>query len=286
MKTIALIGANGMLATAIRKLAPSEYQINVYDLPDFDLTDRMLVMSLCKKTYDVIINCAAYTNVDGCEEQRDLAMQVNGQGPGLLAELALASGAVLVHLSTDFVFDGKKNLPYLEGDQAWPLSIYGKSKLSGEQQIQKSGLREFFIIRTSWLYGSGGKNFVDSMIRLAKVRAELKVVADQRGTPTWTEDLARAIFVLLQGDKYGIYHYSNEGDCSWYELACEVIDQARTAETLRVERVLPIPTEDYPLPAVRPKYSVLSKEKISQVAGIEIPVWQQSLKDYLTTRQH
>ena len=292
---LALIGANGMLATAIRKLAPAEYLIQRYDLPDFDLTSREQVFSLVECPPDIIINCAAFTNVDGCEEQADLAMRVNGEGPGLLAELAKEIDAVLVHISTDFVFDGTKESPYLEDDRLQPLSVYGKSKLLGEQQILQSGLRQYFIVRTSWLYGSGGNNFVETMIRLAKEKSELKVVADQRGTPTWTEDLARAIFALLSLSPltphpslvtapYGIYHFSNEGACSWFDFASEIVAQLRTTRAVKVEQLLPIPTEGYPLPAARPKYSVMSKDKIKQVTGLVIPDWQESLKAYLGQR--
>ena len=293
-KVIALIGANGMLAAAIKKLTPAEYQIQSYDLPDFDLTNSEQVLSLREDPPDIIINCAAYTNVDGCEEQNELAMRVNGDGPGILAELAKQVGAILVHVSTDFVFDGSKDSPYLEDDLPRPLSVYGKSKLSGEQQIQQSGLTKYFILRTSWLYGAGGNNFVETMIRLAKERPTLKVVADQQGTPTWTEDLAGAIFRLLaltsdsspvtRHPPYGLYHYSNDGVCSWYEFACEIINQVRADEVLQVKELLPIPTDGYPLPAERPKYSVMSKEKIRQVTGLDIPAWQRSLRLYLSNR--
>lgn len=273
-----------MLATAIQKLVPANYQIKPYDLPDFDLTNREQVSFLREIDPDAIINCAAFTNVDGCEEQVDLAMRVNGEGPGLLAELAKELGAVLVHISTDFVFDGRKKSPYIEEDQPQSLSVYGKSKLAGEQQILQSDLQEYFIIRTSWLYGAGGNNFVETIIRLAKEKPELKVVADQHGTPTWTKDLAQAIFALLRTQEYGIYHYSNEGECSWFEFASEIVALARTNLNVKVDRLLPIPSESYPLPAERPKYSVMSKDKIKQVTGLTIPVWQKSLKTYLRQR--
>jgi len=273
-----------MLATAIQKLVPANYQIKPYDLPDFDLTNREQVSFLREIDPDAIINCAAFTNVDGCEEQVDLAMRVNGEGPGLLAELAKELGAVLVHISTDFVFDGRKKSPYIEEDQPQSLSVYGKSKLAGEQQILQSDLQEYFIIRTSWLYGAGGNNFVETIIRLAKEKPELKVVADQHGTPTWTKDLAQAIFALLRTQEYGIYHYSNEGECSWFEFASEIVALVRTNLNVKVDRLLPIPSESYPLPAERPKYSVMSKDKIKQVTGLTIPVWQKSLKTYLRQR--
>ena len=287
MKKIALIGANGMLATAIKKLVPADYQIRPYGLPDFDLTCREQVLYLRSSSPDIIINCAAFTNVDGCEEQVERAMQVNGDGPGLLAELAKELGAVLVHLSTDFVFDGKKGCPYLEDDLPQPLSVYGKSKLEGEQQILKSGLNTYFIIRTSWLYGAGGNNFVETIIRLATERPKLKIVADQYGTPTWTEDLARAIFDLLalpDPSSYGVYHYSNEGECSWFDFAAEIVKRYQLDHDVKVEQLLPIPSDGYPLPAERPKYSVMSKDKIKQAAGMMIPDWQESLKSYLRQR--
>lgn len=287
-RVIALIGANGMLATAIKKLAPADYVIQSFNLPGFDLTNCEQVLSLQYQPPGIIINCAAYTNVDGCEEQRDLAMQVNGNGVGLLVELALKIDAVLIQISTDFVFNGKKSTPYREYDQPLPLSVYGKSKLSGEQKILQSELKKYFIIRTSWLYGDGGNNFVETMIRLAKERPELKVVADQHGTPTWTDDLATAIFALLNPKNqspYGIYHYSNEGSCSWYEFACEIINQVHGVEELQVKDILPIPTDDYLLPAERPKYSVMAKDKIKQIMGFKIPSWQQSLKTYLSRRE-
>lgn len=293
---LALIGANGMLAMAIKKRASANYHIRSYDLPDFDITNRAQVFSLKDSAPDIILNCAAYTNVDGCESHNELAMRVNGEGPGLLAGLAKEIDAVLVHVSTDFVFAGDKKTPYREDDPTGPLSVYGKSKLLGEQRIIESGLEKYFIVRTSWLYGLGGNNFVETMIRLAKERTELKVVDDQRGTPTWTDDLAEAIFKLLAlvdtlhsssltpHRPYGIYHFSNEGECSWYQFAVEIIDQARKFESLQVENVLPIPTEGYPLPAKRPAYSVLSKEKYKAVTGARIPEWRESLKNYFSER--
>jgi len=286
-RTIALIGANGMLATAIQKLVPANYQIQPYDLPDFDLTSREQVMSLRNNPPEIIINCAAFTNVDGCETQQELAMRVNGVGPGLLAELASKIDAVLVHISTDFIFGGSKASPYSEEDQPQPLSVYGKSKLVGEQQILDTGLKKYYIVRTSWLYGAGGNSFVETIIRLATEKSELKIIADQRGTPTWTEDLARAIFELLNLSDpscYGIYHYSNDGECSWFDFAKEIVALEQEQQKLAVEKILPITTEGYPLPAERPKYSVMSKQKIKLTTGMEIPVWQESLKKYCKER--
>ena len=296
MRKLTLIGANGMLAKAIKKLTPANYHIQFYDLPDFDITDRAQVLALQDSAPDIILNCAAYTQVDGCESHRELAMRVNGEGPGLLAEVAKDIDAVLVHVSTDFVFAGDKKEPYREDDPTGPLSVYGQSKLLGEQRILQSGLEKYFIVRTSWLYGQGGNNFVETMIRLARERTELKVVDDQRGTPTWTDDLAEAIFKLLAvvdaphpspltpPSPYGIYHFSNEGECSWYQFAAEIIDQARNFESLQVENILPIPTEGYPLPAQRPKYSVMSKEKYKAATGMQVRDWRESLRNYFLER--
>ncbi|MEA3360283.1 MAG: dTDP-4-dehydrorhamnose reductase [Thermodesulfobacteriota bacterium] len=290
---LALIGANGMLASAINKLAPEIYEIIPFDLPDFDLTNHhLLFKSLRKARPKVIVNCAAYTDVDGCESEEELAKQVNGKGPGYLANAAKEMGATLVHISTDFVFDGEKTEPYIEVDPVNPQSAYGRTKAVGEQAVLDSGLNEYFIVRTSWLYGPGGKNFVDTIIRLAKEREKLRIVSDQVGTPTYTEDLAQAIFSLLALDgsqfspvpPYGIYHFSNEGECTWYDFAKEIVYQLnKHGVLLRVKELIPIRTEEYPLPAKRPAYSVLSKEKIKAATGLKISDWKSSLEKHLTT---
>ena len=198
-RSLALIGANGMLARKVRELAPDDYAVSNYDLPEFDLTDRAQVLAVMIRLQPaVIVNCAAFTNVDGCESQEVLATRVNGAGPGYLAEAAQAVGAILIHISTDYVFAGDKGSPYTESDPTGPLSAYGRSKLAGEAAIVASGLTRYFILRTSWLYGPGGKNFVETILRLAAERVELRVVADQIGSPTYTGDLAAAIFNLLK----------------------------------------------------------------------------------------
>jgi len=289
-RCLALIGADGMLAGMVRRLAPDGYDLIPLDLPDFDLTVREKVLStLGAVRPEVIVNCAAYTNVDGCESNEETATAVNGLGPGYLAEAAKAIGATLVHLSTDYVFDGTKSTPYTEEDAPNPRSAYGRSKLLGEQTIQQSSLEKFFIVRTSWLYGPGGKHFVETIVRLVKEREELKIIADQVGTPTYTADLARAIFSLLELDASpvaphnlsGIYHFSDEGQCSWYEFSLEIATHlARKGEIAAVKRILPIATEEYPLPAKRPAYSVFSKEKYKRVSGGSVPDWRESLAKY------
>lgn len=287
MMRLALIGANGMLAKAVIGLTPPDYELVSFDLPDFDITDRNQVLSvLTDLRPEVIINCAAFTNVDGCETQEELANLVNGTAVGYLATAAKEIAATLVHISTDYVFAGDKGTPYLEEDATHPLSAYGRSKLMGEQAILASGLERFFIIRTSWLYGPGGKNFVETIVRLAKEREELRVVADQVGCPTFTQDLAAAIFNLLKLDRaHGIYHFANEGECSWHEFAVAIVEEAKAAgETIVTQRVVPIQTAEYPLPAPRPTWSVFSKEKYQAATGATVPDWQKSLGAYFRNR--
>ncbi len=294
--SVALIGANGMLAQAVVAEAPECYQFTNFDLPEFDLTDEMSVhRALGDLQPNVIINCAAYTQVDKAEGNEEIAMRVNGNGPGCLAAAAKKVGAVLVHISTDYVFDGKKTSPYLETDAVCPQSAYGRTKLAGERSVFESGLGEFYILRTSWLYGPGGPNFVETMLRLASERDELRVVDDQRGTPTYTRDLAQAIFSLLRcgptprieaSSGFGLYHFSNSGECSWCDFAREIINTAkRRGIDLAVKKLTPIATEEYPLPAKRPAYSVFSKDKFMRQTGLMVRSWEAALVDYFDQRQ-
>jgi dTDP-4-dehydrorhamnose reductase len=288
---LALVGANGMLAQMVKMLAPADYAITCLARPDFDISDRSNVFSVltCIQP-DVIVNCAAFTNVDGCETNEEQAFRINGAGPGYLAVAALELGSTLVHISTDYVFPGDKMEPYMEGDPTGPVSAYGRSKLAGEQAIVSSGLTNYFILRTSWLYGPGGNNFVETILRLARDREELRIVADQQGSPTYTEDLARAIFSLLATTKespsYGLYHFSNNGSCTWYEFADSIVNLARSNNLpVKVGSLCPIRTEEYPLPAKRPAYSVFSKTKYEEVTGQTAPYWHDSLMNYFNVRQ-
>lgn len=282
-KRIALVGSAGMLAFAFKKLLPESVDLLELDLPAFDLTDSEQVSrELGAFSPDVVVNCAAFTNVDGCESEEELATKVNGLGVGLLAEASRKLGAVFVHVSTDYVFSGDKTEPYCEEDTTGPRSAYGRSKLCGEQALIKSGLASYFIVRTSWLYGPGGNNFVETIRRLASEREQLKIVADQVGTPTFTPDLAGAILNLLATDAYGIYHFSNAGKCSWCDFANEIVRLLRVSgEQLLVKEILPIKTEEYPLPATRPAYSVFSKDKYVSVTGAKVPDWKEALSRYL-----
>lgn len=295
---LAIVGARGMLARMVAELVPVGWDVVGLSHPHFDLTDPSSSMNvLCEIRPDIIINCAAYTDVDGAESNEALAFSVNASGPGNLARAAKEINATLVHVSSDYVFSGDKKVPYYESDPPCPLSVYGKSKLLGEQAIIGSGLERFFIVRASWLYGPGGKNFVETIIRLAQQREELRIVADQIGSPTYTADLAQAIFNLLAlqatrakegriGDPlYGIYHYSNEGQCSWHQFANEIVSFLKKGDgPVKAKRVLPINTTDYPLPAPRPSYSVMSKEKYRMLTGTEVPAWQDALGRYFGRR--
>jgi dTDP-4-dehydrorhamnose reductase len=285
---MALIGGGGMLAKAVHESVSDHYRVHVFSRPEIDITNADLVYRVLGELRpQIIVNCAAYTNVDGCESAADTAFAVNGDGPRNLASVARDIGATLVHVSTDYVFSGKGDTPYRESDATGSRSVYGSSKLAGEEGIVASGLEKYFIVRTSWLYGAGGKNFVETMVRLGKEREELRVVSDQIGSPTLTCDLADAIFNLLSLERrggnvpYGTYHFSNKGLCSWHGFAEAILAEARASgEPIVTKRVIPIGTEAYPLPAPRPGYSVLSKEKYCRETGAEVPHWQESLAVY------
>ena len=223
--------------------------------------------------FDYCINCAAYTAVDLAEEQSDLAYAVNAEGPKKLAEVCQKHQVTLIHISTDFVFDGKKRTPYLETDVPNPLGVYGTSKLQGERNIQEV-MEDYFIIRTSWLYSEYGNNFMKTMLKLSETREEISVVSDQFGSPTYAGDLAEVLIkiVLSSSISYGIYHYSNGGIVSWYDFAVEIFKQFG-----KPIEVKPIKTKDYPTAAKRPEFSVLDTTKIENNFDCTIKDWQRSL---------
>lgn len=288
---IALIGAGGMLAGAVKAAAPASTEVVGLDLPEFDLTRSDASGQLLALHPDILINCAAFTQVDRCEEEEETALRINGTAVGLLADAAKRLDATLVHISTDYVFAGDKGAPYVETDAPRPLSAYGRTKLAGEQALTTSGLQRYYLLRTSWLYGSGGPNFVETILRLAGERKQLRIVDDQIGSPTLTLDLATAIFRLLAIDDpaaraaCGLYHFANRGQCSWYEFACAIVDTARqSGMALAVEEIVPITTADYPLPAARPACSVLATDKYRRATGADIPGWRESLTAYFMAR--
>lgn len=276
---VLITGSRGQLGSELRKLQEIQGRQGwvFADLPDLDITDAFAVERVCRdRQIGAMVNCAAYTAVDRAESDIEAAFRVNRDGAAVLASVAKAAGALLLHVSTDYVFDGSSNRPYREDDPATPLGVYGQSKWEGEEAIRASGCSHI-IVRTSWLYSAYGQNFVKTMLRLGRERESIGVVFDQVGTPTWAADLAGAIALMLDridpARSYSeTFHYSNEGVCSWYDVATEIMDAAGLPC-----RVLPIESHEYPTPVRRPPYSVLNKRKIKNAWGLEIPHWRQSL---------
>ena len=277
---ILITGANGQLGSEFRELAKNNTQHNFIftDLPELDICNYNDVLNKIRESkINILVNCAAYTAVDKAESDSALAQRVNAEGPGILAKASNEAGAKIIHVSTDFVFDGSNNIPYTEDMPTVPLGIYGATKLEGEQLVQKNNSNSA-IVRTAWLYSAYGNNFVKTMIRLGREREELGVIFDQTGTPTWAADLAAAILVMANSENFvpGIYHYSNEGVASWYDFTLAI------HEMMGINcMVKPIETHQYPTPAKRPHFSVLNKAKIKNTFHIEIPYWRDSLKKCL-----
>lgn len=274
--TILVTGANGQLGTEMRQAAAQypHYRWVFTDVQELDICDAQAVKAcLEREKVDVVVNCAAYTAVDKAEENAELCDRLNHLAPALLAQAAEEVGAALVHVSTDYVFDGTAHLPYREVDTPCPNSVYGRTKLAGEQEVM-SRCSKAMIVRTAWLYSPYGNNFVKTMIRLGRERDSLGVVFDQIGTPTYAADLAAAIFKAIErGIQPGVYHFSNEGVCSWYDFTLAIHRLAGITTC----HVRPLHTDEYPAKAPRPAYSVLDKSKIKQTYGLEIPHWEESL---------
>jgi dTDP-4-dehydrorhamnose reductase len=276
---ILITGSRGQLGSELQKIQEMQHREGwlLMDLPELDITDTQTVEAVCReRQIGVIVNCAAYTAVDKAEGDVDAAFRVNRDGAAALASVAKATDVLLLHVSTDYVFDGSSNRPYREDDPAIPCGVYGQSKWEGEEAIRSSGCSHL-IVRTSWLYSAHGQNFVKTMLRLGRERESISVVFDQTGTPTWAADLAGAIVSMLDrcdpARHYAdTFHYSNEGVCSWYDFAREIMDAAGLPC-----RVLPIESHEYPTPVTRPPYSVLNKRKIKDAWGLEIPYWRESL---------
>lgn len=292
-KSILVIGKNGQLGQSIQKLVTQDSTLNTQHSFTFVSRDELDLSSsesireyFADKSFDVIINCAAYTAVDKAESEPELADQINHLAVKQLAEIAKAQNAFMLHVSTDYVFNGQSFKPYVETDEVGPQGVYGLTKLKGEQAMQAIAPAGC-IIRTSWVYSEFGNNFVKTMLRLGAERDSLNVIFDQVGSPTYASDLASAIleilnveFSMLNGQKnaeiqhspLNIYHYSNEGVCSWYDFAQAIFELSNTKCT-----VLPIETKDYPTPAKRPHFSVMNKAKIKSKLNLSIPYWRQSL---------
>ena len=281
--TILVTGGNGQLGRTLMDVSEGSGHRFIFSdrkgvdgMLSLDITDRAAVDAAVRKyDVDVIINCAGYTDVEKAESEEGIAFEVNAAAVALLAEAAKEADASLIHISTDYVFDGRCSEPYGEDAEPAPLSAYGRSKFAGELAVLASGCRHI-IIRTSWLYSEYGRNFVKTILTKSAERPVLKVVSDQVGTPTYAGDLAEFIMTLLEPDnicKTGIYNYTNEGVCSWYDLACEVCELSGN-----LCEIMPCKTGEYPVKAVRPHYSVLDKSKVKSVFGASIPYWKDSLR--------
>lgn len=275
---ILVTGANGQLGNEMRVVAGGQTALVYHftDVAELDICDEQAVERfVVEGAIDCIVNCAAYTNVNKAEEDAVLCDRLNHLAPANLARVAARHRIGLVHVSTDYVFNGEHHVPYREDDATCPNSVYGTTKLAGEEAIRTIH-PEAVIIRTAWLYSSFGNNFVKTMLRLGKEREELGVVFDQIGTPTYARDLARAIqHIVGSGIVPGIYHYSNEGVCSWYDFTKAIFDLVGITTCC----LKPLHTDEYPTPAARPHYSVLDKTKIKQTYGVKVPHWIDSLRE-------
>ncbi len=285
MKKVLLIGAKGQVGQELQVTLPQLGEVISIGREELDLTNSEKIGQLIREIHpNYLVNASAYTAVDKAETEPDLAYSINATAPKIMAEAAEKIKAKFLHISTDYVFDGRKNTPYLETDLTNPLGVYGQSKLRGEEEI-KTVNSQAIILRTAWVYGSYGKsNFVKTMLRLGKEREELKVVVDQVGSPTWAKDIAAAITQLLINvdNPTGIYNFTNSGIASWFDLTKAIFEEAKISGIpLKIQRVIPITTAEYPTPAVRPAYSVLSGQKISQQLGYIPPYWRDSLKAML-----
>ena len=283
---ILLAGGSGQLAQELQQILLSSGEVIAVDRTRIDLSQpESIRQAMAQIQPDLVVNAAAYTAVDKAENEPELAHAVNGIAPGIFAEECAKLRATLIHFSTDYVFDGSRGSAYLETDITNPLGTYGKSKLVGEEAI-RNAVNRHIIIRTAWVYGNGGKgNFVKTMLRLGKEREEIRVVADQIGSPTWTGDLAAAVSQIIPQIKpeiFGTYQYTNSGVCSWYDFAIAIFEEAeKLGFPLKVQRVIPITTAEYPTPAKRPAFSVLSTVKISALLGTYPPHWRQGLRQML-----
>jgi dTDP-4-dehydrorhamnose reductase len=269
-------GAKGQLGWDVAKRLAPEHQVARYDREEMDLAEPSMIGGvLSKEEPDLIVHCGAYTMVDRAEEERDLCHRINAEATRAIAAQAVENGARMIYVSTDYVFDGTKPEPYEIDDPPHPINFYGQTKLEGELAI-KALMKEYQIIRTSWVFGANGNNFVKTMIKLGKERMVVRVVSDQVGSPTYTVDLANLMVEMVRSARYGTYHATNEGDCSWYQLAKEIMK--KTGLRTRIE---PIASEDYPTKALRPKNSRFSKGSLDDAGFPRLPNWQSALERYL-----
>lgn len=290
---IAIIGSKGQLGSAVLRLlrdgccrlgslpvAYSDAVIHCADLPELDITNTAQVLAFMQAVKpDLLINCAAYTAVDAAESNEEAAYAINARAVGQLADATQAVGAKFVHISTDYVFDGRGQKPYTETDAPHPQTAYGRGKWAGEKAVFSASERAF-VIRTAWLYGESGGNFVKTILKKGRETASLRVVTDQRGCPTNAADLAWFLLLLAQTEGYGLYHCTGAGETTWYDFACEILRLANVSA-----EITPCSTAAYPTPAIRPAYSVLDCGKLEKTLGQRMPRWEEALKAFLETEK-
>ncbi len=281
---VLITGAGGQVATALSRLKPAGIDAQLLGRAELDIGDREAVLrSLATLKPDVVINAGAYTAVDKAESEAALARRVNGEGPGHLAEAAKQQGARLLHISTDFVFDGSQSHPYAPDAALRPLGIYGESKLEGEQRIQQVLGGKALILRTAWVYAAGGRNFVATMLRLMGERGQVRVVADQVGSPTWATSIAEALWVAVRTPDFtGVHHWTDAGVASWYDFAVAIAEESAMLGLLKQPATVEsITTADFPTPARRPAYSVLDRSSMERALGIKPAHWRVNLRKML-----
>ena len=274
---VLVTGVKGQLGyDVMAELAKRNIEAIGVDIDEMDITDKISVEKVIGEAApDVVVHCAAYTAVDAAEGNEALCRRVNADGTRNIAEVCKKLDCKMVYISTDYVFDGQGTRPWEPDDERHPLNVYGQTKYEGELAVQEN-LSKYFIVRIAWVFGKNGKNFVKTMLKLAETHDKLTVVNDQFGSPTYTYDLARLLVDMIQTDKYGIYHATNEGICTWYEFACEIFRQAG----VKIE-VTPVPASEYPAKAKRPENSRLDKSKLTENGFERLPSWQDALGRYL-----
>ncbi|WP_405267451.1 dTDP-4-dehydrorhamnose reductase [Methanobrevibacter sp.] len=273
---ILITGSNGMLGHDLQEVLKDRHELILTTSETLDITDKNQAMNvICENKPDIVINSAAYTDVDGCEENQDIAYCVNGDGVRNLALACKEVGCPLLHISTDYIFNGENDKPWVEDDEIGPINVYGRSKLKGEQAILEI-LDKYFIVRTAWLYGINGKNFPKTMLELSQNHSEITVVYDEVGSPTYTPDLAFAISQLIETDYYGIYHITNSGSCSWCEFAKYIFEVA----DIDVE-VIPVTASEFARPAPRPSYSILENKNWIKNGFKPLRSYKEAIKEYI-----
>lgn len=279
-----LVGNKGMLGTDVEEVLKEKKIDHIFSDKEVDITNILKIKEYIKdKKISCIVNCSAYTAVDKAEDEYEQAFKINRDGVKNLAVISKENNALLIHISTDYVYDGCKEGEYFEKDITNPLSVYGKSKLAGEEELKKI-VSDYYIIRTSWLYGKNGNNFVYTMLRLFKEKDFIKVVKDQVGSPTYSRDLANFIAYIITGNikKYGTFHFSNEGYISWYYFALQIYKYGKEYNKVNKEvEIIPIETNEYPTKAIRPKNSAMSKDKLKNIFNYQIPNWEKSLEIFI-----